>query len=268
MIYFDAHIHIQNLFSLDIFLENSLRNFSRQITKNDSADSGTFFLLLTEGKKMDYFSLLKKESIEHGNILPEAWQVKGTREAESLLLRHKDWQETRLFIVAGRQIVTREKVEVLALGTVSKFDDAMPVKETIELVRNKQGLAVLPWGAGKWLGKRGKIIRNLITSTPQEGLFVGDNGGRPLFWPTPAIFAQAAKRGIRLLPGSDPLPLAQEEQRAGSFGGFIRGECSATTPWTDLRSLMNDPKIEITPFGKNQAALRFFKTQIALRLKS
>ncbi len=267
MIYFDAHVHIQDIFSLDAFLKSSLDNFSQQAVDSGTVSPGTFFLLLTEGKKNDYFSMLKSELEQRSDILPGTWQIESTHEPESLLFYHNDWPETKLFIIAGRQIVTLEKLEVLALGTVVKFDDGMPIVDTVRSVQEQQGLAVLPWGAGKWLGKRGTIIDKLVATENPERLFVGDNGGRPVFWPTPGTFAVAAKRGIRLLPGSDPLPLAREEQRAGSFGGFFEGECSPTTPFADLKVLLADQDLAIKPFGKNQGSCRFFRTQIALRLK-
>jgi len=267
MIYFDAHVHIQDIFCLDIFLRNSLENISKQVVLSDATLPVTVFLLLTEGITKDYFSLLKKESVERSGILTESWQINETREKESLLLGNRNWPGVRLFIIAGRQIVTLEKLEVLALGTIAKFEDGMSVTTTIEQIRQQQGLIVLPWGVGKWLGKRGKTVDNLIATIHPENLFVGDNGCRPIFWPTPATFALAAKRGIRLLSGSDPLPLAEEEQRAGSFGGFISGECTVDTPFADLKALLTDQSVPITLFGSKQGAVRFFKTQIALRMK-
>ncbi len=266
MIYFDGHVHIQDLFSLDVFFTKSIENFSKQITQPQLNSGAIFFLLLTESKTHDYFSLLRKEATKRTGILSQSWKVKATMEAESLLLCHEKWPDVWLFVVAGRQIVTAERLEVLALGTTTKFDDGVPLEQTIELVQQKKGLAVLPWGVGKWLGKRGRIVKKIIENTQSEKLFVGDNGGRPVFWPAPAIFTLAAKRGIRLLPGSDPLPLAEEEHRAGSYGGSVPGECTAETPFTDLKTILADQNVQITPFGNKQGAIRFFKTQIALRM--
>ncbi len=266
MIYFDSHVHIQDLFSLDVFFTKSLENFSKQITQPRVNCVADFFLLLTESKTHDYFSLLQKEATQRTDILSQSWQIKATMEEESLLFCHREWPDVRLYVVAGRQIVTAERLEVLALGTTGKFDDGTPLLQTIDQVHQKQGLAVLPWGAGKWLGRRGGIIKDLIENTPPEKLFVGDNGGRPVFWPVPAPFVLAAKRGIRLLPGSDPLPLAEEVQRVGSFGGFVPGECTVETPFNDLKTVLTDQNVQITPFGRKQGAVRFFKTQIALRM--
>jgi hypothetical protein len=104
-----------------------------------------------------------------------------------------------------------------------------------------------------------------LTTADPDRLFVGDNGGRPAFWPTPRPFTTAAGRGIRLLPGSDPLPLADEELRVGSYGAMIEGTCSSDQPAEGLRTLLARNSTVITPYGKRPGALRFFRTQIALR---
>ena len=267
MIYFDAHVHIQKNFSIDTLFDSARRNFSRQMPQASPDHPDTFFLLLTEAKMADCFADLKKNAATAQHTTPGGWQISATREPESLLLTQEGWPAGRLFLLAGRQIVTEEKLEVLALATPAKIPDKLSLQETVEAVKNHHGLAVLPWGAGKWLGKRGKIIDNFIQTVTPSGVFVGDNGGRPVVWPAPQPFLAADKRGIRLLPGSDPLPLPQEELRTGSYGGCIQGNCSNNHPAADLRSLLTNESVNIVPFGKRMSALQFLKTQIALRLK-
>ena len=50
------------------------------------------------------------------------------------------------------------------------------------------GLAIVPWGFGKWVGKRGKALRRALESVDSRQFFLGDNSGRPKFSPTPLIF--------------------------------------------------------------------------------
>lgn len=265
MIYFDAHVHIQENFALDRLLASARRNFSRQHQQICPDRPGTFFLLLTEAKNCDRFADLKLQAKSATGPTAGGWRITTTAEQESLLGVCDDWPENRLFLLAGRQIVTAERLEVLALATAARVADHLPLPETVDKVRHQQGLAVLPWGAGKWLGKRGQIITAFIKTVNPDRLFVGDNGGRPLFWPTPRPFITAAGRGIRLLPGSDPLPLADEELRVGSYGAMVQGECSSDQPAADLRMILGKSSTVIAPFGKRLSAMRFFKTQIALR---
>ncbi len=223
-------------------------------------------LLLTEAKSLDFFSKLAQQARQKTCLLPVPWQVRATGEEESLLLNHASRPGVRMFVVAGRQLVTREKLEVLALASLAKIDDGRPLADTVDEVRNCGGLAVLPWGAGKWLGKRGRIVSDYLQSASPDSLFVGDNGGRPDFWPRPALFDLAARRRIRLLPGSDPLPLTGEECRVATYGAAVEGHCSDETPASDLKGLLLDSKRNINAFGQKQGAWQFFRTQVALRL--
>jgi len=253
MIYFDAHVHIQENFSIDILFDSARRNFSRQMQQYSPDQPAAFFLLLAEAKNSNYYTDLKKKADTHRYLSPGGWQVATTPEPESLLLTRDDWPAGRLFLLAGRQLVSAEKLEVLALATSAILADHQALHETVEAVRSRKGLAVLPWGAGKWLGKRGK-------------LFVGDNGGRPSFWPTPRPFIAADTRGIKLLPGSDPLPLPEEELRVGSYGGRVEGNCSNDCPAAELRKLLTTQSQKIIPFGRRLSAWQFVRTQLALRL--
>jgi len=266
MIFFDAHVHIQERFNLDQFLLCALDNFDRQRNVTAPQSSGTYFLLLTEAKSLDFFSLLAEQARQKTGPLPAAWQVMTTGEKESLLLKHTFWPAVRMFVVAGRQLVTRERLEVLALATLAKIDDGRPLADTVAEVRNCGGLAVLPWGAGKWLGTRGRIVSDFLLSVSPDCLFVGDNGGRPDFWPRPALFDLAARRNIHLLPGSDPLPLSGEECRVGTYGATVDGDCSDANPASALKGLLLESKRLIKPFGQRQGAWQFFRTQAGLRL--
>lgn len=267
MIHFDAHVHIQENVSIDVLLDSARRNFARQIQQFSPDRPATFFLFLSEAKKYNSFSGFKKEADAGRYITPGGWQITATGEPESLLLTRDDWSTGRLFMLAGRQIVTAEKLEVLALATTAIIADGLALPETVEAVRQEKGLAVLPWGAGKWLGKRGEIVDRYLQSAAPAGLFVGDNGGRPVFWPSPRTFFSAANRGIRLLPGTDPLPLASEELRVGSYGGWLQGECSDDHPSADIKALLTGQSTKIMPFGHRQGILDFCRNQLALRLK-
>ena len=266
MIFFDAHVHIQERFNVDQILLCALDNFDRQRNVTAPQSSGTYFLLLTEAKSLDFFSRLAQQARQKTGPLSAAWKVMTTGEEESLLLRHASRPAVCMFVIAGRQLVTRERLEVLTLASLAKIADGKPLADTVDEVRNGGGLAVLPWGAGKWLGTRGRIVADFLLGASPDSLFVGDNGGRPEFWPRPALFDLAARRNIRLLPGSDPLPLSGEECRVGTYGAMVDGDCSDTNPASALKGLLLDRKRVINPFGQRQSAWQFFRTQLGLRL--
>ena len=266
MLYLDAHVHIQENFNLDQFLLYALNNFERQRLATASQVSSAYFLLLTEAKSMDFYSLLSEQARQGTGPLTAAWRVRVTGEEEALLLQHASKPDARLFVIAGRQVVTRERLEVLALAFRPKIADGEPLADTVDVIRKGGGLVVLPWGVGKWLAKRGRLVADFLQNADPYGLFVGDNGGRPSFWPRPAVFDLAAQRNIRLLPGSDPLPLDGEERRAGTYGAMVDGDCSDVAPVADLKGLLLDNRTAISPFGKRQGAWQFFRTQLGLRL--
>ena len=248
-------------------LDSARHNFLKLMPQSAGVLPGlpeAFLLLLTETKGSDFFADLKGKADNGRYLTPGGWRIAGTQEAESLRVTRDDWAG-RLFILAGRQVVTAEKIEVLALATPGKIADGLSLEQTVEAVRRLEGLAVLPWGVGKWLGKRGKIVDNFVQSAAPDGLFVGDNGGRPFFWPAPRLFRTAAARGIRMLPGSDPLPLATEESRVGSCGGWISGELTDPHPAEEFRRLLTDPSRPIVPFGRRMGGWRFLRVQAALR---
>jgi hypothetical protein len=266
MIFFDAHVHIHDRFFLDDFLTTSLVNFSRQQKTMHNGEKSSFVLLLTESKTADFFSRIRSESEQSSGLLSEKWSIHLTDEQESLRLSHADWPGLPLYIFAGRQIVTSERLEVLALATASKISDGLSTHEAIDAVHGENGIAVLPWGAGKWLGARGEVIQKVIENGEAGSIFVGDNGGRPTFWGTPKQFDLAARRNIALLPGTDPLPLSGEDKRVGSYGASLQGEISEATPAADFKRLLTTRGGDVKPFGTRMNPFRFFKAQISLRL--
>ncbi|MEM1170460.1 MAG: hypothetical protein AAGJ08_15610 [Cyanobacteria bacterium P01_H01_bin.35] len=98
-------------------------------------------------------SVQNYQQINNGKLTP-------TQESISIYATNNENQ--KIFIIAGRQIVTAEKLEVLALISDSEFADGLPLETTIKNIVSKNGIPVLPWGVGKWIGKRGKILQKLL----------------------------------------------------------------------------------------------------------
>lgn len=117
----------------------------------------------------------------------------------------------RLFVVAGRQVATAERLEVHCLGRDADIPDGLPLAEAIGRVRAAGGVAVIPWGVGKWLGRRGRLVLDALAGNPD--VFAGDSSLRPALWPERVFSAY----GARMLCGSDPLPAPGEEGQAGRY---------------------------------------------------
>ncbi len=261
-IFIDGHVHVHSCFDLEEVLACACRNF--QILEQETGSGqAACFLLLSESAGADAYAALAARAAEQQPVLGD-FHIRATAEAGVLeCLAHSG---RRIFVVAGRQIVTAERLEVLALGHEAPFADGQAIAEVLVQLAARPCLCVLPWGAGKWLGRRGQVAQDLIGQSGHEphpaAFFLGDNGNRPFFWPLPALFARAASRGIRNLAGSDPLPFPGQENKVGSFGVRLSGRIDPLRPFSSLRTLLQNPELRLHPFGRTERLYPFLKHQL------
>ena len=258
----DAHVHVYDCFDIDKLLDAALHNFNHAAKKTglDGVFSGV--LLLSESRRDNWF-MQSSMTDSYSN-----WQIEKTRDKTVLqarLLTDNADNIKIIYIVAGRQIITAEGLELLALITDSTFEDGLPISSALSIVREQDAVPVLPWAAGKWLGKRGKILSSLLAAEVNKDLCLGDNSGRPVFWSNPSHFKQARVLNMPVLPGTDPLPFASEVIRVGSFGFSLRGQLSKAQPAADLKRLLRAKETELRVYGQLEKPWRFFVNQIRLR---
>lgn len=264
MILCDGHVHIYDCYDLDTFFTAAFQNFSHAAAQQQKKSPPTCFMLLAEATGVYYFKKLQ-DVARSGDTPGTPWRAEETDETDGLYLFHKDFPSMRLIVAAGRQIITKEKLEILALMTAHDFEDGMTLERTVEAVIAAGGIPVCPWGVGKWLGTRGQVLTKYMLN--KSGLlYLGDNGGRPSFWPRPSLFKGDTVEK-KLLSGSDPLPLSNEEGKAGQFGTLIDCDCPEERPVTFLRDELKKYERELTGFGRLCCPLTFFKNQVALRMR-
>ncbi len=248
----DAHVHLYPGFSLDKVVYRAWCNFSSLHTNPTSVK----FLLLTERSDCTAFAQIKKQKSIAGftvqDIAPEA-------------IRLHDSKQRVLYIMAGRQIVTAESLEVCCLvSTFNLPDRQFSTVETIRRVNQAGGVAALNWAPGKWLFKRGKLVARLLDEFTPEQLLIGDTSMRPDFWTTPRLMKQAMRKSFRIVAGSDPLPFKGEEENIGRY------VCSLEAPWQEdrpvesLRMALIDPKNAIRRLGRRSATLEFIGRQVRI----
>ena len=268
MILVDAHVHIYDCFDLKKFFEAAYENFKSEAGRLGYGDDFVAILLLAETSKENWFNRLAYYSGDKkgsGGKTIGNWTFHRTSENHSLMVRSNP--DRILFLISGRQIVSAENLEVLALATKSMFKDGTPIEDLIDEVNGCNGIPVIPWGFGKWMGCRGNILNNLIESAEGSNILLGDNGGRSLLFPTPYQFKLAEKKKIKILPGSDPLPLAFECQRVGSFGLSLNRVISEEHPAKDLKRTLMDPTIQFQSFGQLEHPFRFLRNQFKIRIR-
>lgn len=266
-IFVDGHVHIYNCFALPELLDSAHRNFSEVAQRSGAGPGFTGVLMLTETRTDHWFQQMVPPSGNNSgepspNTIP--WTISLLPDKRSLLAI-RDTGET-LYLIAGRQIVTAEGLEVLALATDRLFDDGKPIVELLATIREQGAIPVIPWAVGKWLGKRGKILSDVLDMAQGKDLFLGDNGGRPLFWKNISHFRQARAMGMPVLPGSDPLPFTSEASRIGSFGFQLKGMISDKQPATDISELIRKNETDIHTFGSLDTPLHFLINQARLRM--
>jgi hypothetical protein len=257
----DTHVHIYDCYDLDALFDAAARNFTQAAGRlGVSAAPRQGMLLLTETVNDHYF-----DALASGERRPSRWRVEKT--SEPAVLKMGCPGQLDLWLVAGRQIATREDLEVLALGTTERFPDGRPISESLAAVDRSAAMTALPWGFGKWWGQRGTIIDRLMADNRTRPLYSGDNGGR-LAWSTqPSLLKSGAERGHKVLPGTDPLPFPGQESRVATYGILIRNWDPAMPALGQLTARLALPTEKPVQFGGLTGLVPFVRLQIAMQLR-
>lgn len=265
MIFVDAHVHIHDCFSIGKFFDAAWENI--QLASQRLAKQGRpkIVLMLTEASGANWFGRLRQAAVRKVKISGN-WMALSTSEDCSLCLTRDSNQS--LFVLAGRQIQAAECLEVLALGLREKFEDGNSVETLVGEVEKAGGIPVIPWGFGKWVGKRGHILSRLLEDNYSRVLCLGDNGGRYGRLREPSHFKIAKEMGMKILPGSDPLPLDREFRRAGSYGFYFDGDLSDEHPARDLKQKLQDPSFVYFSYGNLATFGNFARNQLLIQFKN
>lgn len=255
----DAHTHVYDCYHLGRFLDAAANQFTAAAHRLGRGDHHTDVLLLADPVGRPGFRRLVAGGRE---LLDAGWSVHPTDESISLRCTADDGRA--LFVIAGRQVITAERLEVLALACEATVADGRPLAETVQDATAQGALTVVAWGVGKWLGWRGALIDALLEDPAASNFFLGDNGGRPFFWPVPHAFHHARSRGVRILAGSDPFPLGYDGARVGSYGVLLPGDLVPARPAQSLRQALTDPAIPVRSYGRRLGPVRFARNQLML----
>lgn len=264
MVLVDAHVHMHECFSVPGVFDAAAANFAAAAHALASEARYDGVLCLVETAADGFAAGVRAGRTgrvwrgQHGY-----WELEQGCEPETFVARCGN---ARLAVIAGRQLVTRERLEVLALGTAAPLPEGEPIEATLAAVRAVGAAAVLPWGVGKWLGARGAVVDRILAEPKWSHVFLGDNGNRLELGPDPARFAIARRAGRSVLPGSDPLPLSGEEARVGAYGFAINVDLDALRPTAALLALLESGAAFVS-FGRREGFGRFVGNQLALKLK-
>lgn len=253
-LFVDAHVHIYPNFDLERAIRDSLQNFQR--AAKDQTDAVKIWLL-TERSDCHFF----RDALTRR---PHGFYFAATSEDEALQVRDRVTDEPLLYVIAGRQLISADRLEICALATLlERPDGTMGTADLVAAVHQAGGVAAINWAPGKWFGARGEIVRRLFSDFSQE-LFISDTTMRPTVWRTPKLMASAVRGGSRVLCGSDPLPFAGEERLIASYVCKLVGAFDRDRPAQSLKALFRQPGTTFTACGHRSGPFTFLRRQIKI----
>jgi len=261
----DAHVHFYDVFDRTQFLDAALANFEAAARAHGLYPDLAGCLMFTETARDHYFRVFRDEADRGGNGTGGPWTFRHTAESDSVIARRNG--RDALLIVAGRQLRTREGLELLALARDAEYPDGLPLAQAIELVHRGSAIVTLPWGFGKWWFGRGRLMAEEVGKRTPGSIFLGDNSGRPGVLPTPALFRAAHARHIFVLPGTDPLPFESEALRPGSFGFILDDDIDPERPAEAIRARLRALTRQPQTYGRLESPGRFLRNQVKIVLR-
>lgn len=261
----DGHVHIYERDWVTVVLDAANANF-RRAARTAGKEPGYGLLLLADPRSLPAFDWLGELPAKNSGSGPRpgGWSV-ATRPDEYTIHLVSE-AGVPIAVISGRQIISSENLEVLVFPRSvggQEFDDA---RSLVCRALAANGLAILPWGVGKWLGSRGRLIREILDSGPGRRLTVSDNGGRPAIWRHVGLLRQARTQGIANIAGSDPFPVRGEIERIGSYGVHLPAAVDSSWTSEQFLDLLCNEALEC--YGKQLGIADFIAKQTALRRRS
>lgn len=244
-------------------LESAATNFKKAADQLDLQEEPGLVMLLCDDAGSDVFPGLRERA--RAGTIDAGWTLEIRGEEDAVIARKVGRRD--MHICAGRQIRTTDGLEVLAVCTDQELPDGRCLSETLGLVRATHGIPVIPWGFGKWLGRRGRIVSELFNDHSGALLLAGDNGGRPKGFPEPRHLKRVRQVGMPILAGSDPLPFPGEEKQAASYGSHTFGVFDADNACASVRKILHDQDCQLDTFGHLEQPLRFIRNQVGMQIQ-
>jgi hypothetical protein len=261
MLYCDTHVHCYKRSDFSDLLDRAYTNFvaaDKSTRINKHASDAQFLMFFTDGVKDKTWSYISPIAKQLGTL--GDWHLRPADDGQLIVATRA---EKAITLAPARQINSANRLEFLLLGCAEEVEDGLAEQSIIDSYSDSC-MVICPWGVGKWLGKRGKLLSTLIANNT-EGLFLGDNGGRPSIWRHVPQFKETRNA---ILNGSDPLPIAKEINRVASFGTKLAYKPTAQDKELSLQSALKLIKTSRTVnYGSPVSLFRFVISQVKLLLK-
>ena len=231
MIVCDAHVHLHPSHPPAAALRALAAHLGR-LARAAGAPAAACLALLVERAGVNMFAAACR-----GEFNAAPFSLHPVSDGSAVEVRTQDGRSA-LWLIPGRQVVTRERLEVLATTVDAEIPDGLPIADTLAAVRAAGGLPGLPWGVGKWLGGRGRIVRALLDAHLPGTLWLCDSGLRPYGWPTPSLLRLARRRGLTVLAGTDVLPRPGDERFGGRYAALSSAAFDPAAPLAAARRIL------------------------------
>lgn len=258
----DGHIHLYPLYKLTLAIKNGIANLQQSAKQSDAIDLNQKQIpvwLLVERYDCNFFGQISSES----SVKMNGFTLKAAEDGSTIIVSEND--TTVLYIFAGRQLVTKENLEILSL--VSPFnlkDREYSIEQVIDSVIESEGVPAVNWAPGKWFFSRGKIVKNVLAKYSPEQLLIGDTSLRTTLWPTPRLMSRSRKKNFKIIAGSDPLPFEDEEYQIGKYGFTVSARFDESKPAESMRNILKDTDIPFNFIGKRNNLLTFSQRQFKI----
>jgi hypothetical protein len=257
----DGHVHLYKVYDLTKAVESGVRNL-KDVSKKLSSKVIPVWLLV-ERSDASFFDQINQSPKNYENN-----ELKFKKGSDDLTIVVEQNGQSILYIFAGRQLVTKEGLEVLSLiSNLNIPDRQKSIDEVIQDVTDSGGIPALNWAPGKWFFSRGKVIARQIQEKSPTDFFLGETTLRHTLWPEPKLVNHARNKGFSVIAGSDPLPFKGEENGIGSFGFLIEGEFDSENPAQSLRDLMKNKGKDVRIIGKRNDIFTFARRQYKIMME-
>jgi hypothetical protein len=254
----DGHAHYYECFGVERFFDAATANLTRAAHRIGLRPALRGCLWLADVPNQPGFEQLPELAARRS----AQWTFVETEESISLIARRDGLDE--IVLIGGRQIATREGLEVLAVGTQQPIPDGLPTSAVLDALSEGDGLAIFPWGFGKWWLRRGRFLRELLHSSESSSFFLADSALRPEMSRRPKLFELAVGAGIPILAGSDPLPFTAEAMKVGSYGFVVPCQLDPRKPAASLKRSIANFRSEIPIYGRRCSYAAFLRVQVQM----
>ncbi len=242
LIRLDPHAHLYDPYRLADWIEAAILNLAPD---NDAERA----VIIVDRQGQDSFARIEREISDIGSWRVAQPESGSNADAINGVVTFKD---KTLNVVRGVQYVSAEKIEVLGWGVKRECDDGAPCQDLVEKIKASGGVVCLPWSPGKWIGKRGKIVNEVLRLNSPDNLVLGDIAIRSRFGPPSVILRRAKRASFQIICGTDPLPRREDARLVGSYGVelFAPSELDSRDRVLELLQLIKSPVIPKRVWGR------------------